>query len=439
MKKSYSIFGFFWQRFILLMRELRGGFGVSLIVLVVLAAGVFATGLLSVIGENYNRYFEKMLQKFPPNTILVKPRPVVQIGPFKLKAGRGSVLRGKDLNKIAKLRGVRRIYPFMELDIPMQAEIPMPFSFGRNMRYRTDLVAIGAPYSLLKGELKKYKKQWLHWKHGDEVPIMLPRKLVSDVVDLMLRSNKLPSINPSLFLGYRGKLLFGKSSFKTLPGYEVVPGRLVAYSKKVEDTAMIVPLSTVRYYNEKFLGKEAADHYQKCYVEVRGQEDLVRVARLIRKQGFIVKVGTAESRRLIQMKNAVNRFVTLIGLIVFILALIAIGFSSLIATLQRVEYFRVMRLLGASRLFLTLSVLFKAALLGFFGAITGLFVLNRLPGFASALIGSVGEWLSTPGFRVNPFLDSENASLLLKVSTLIPMIAALPALFILYFKQLNRE
>lgn len=421
-----------WQRGLLLMKELGSSLFTTLIVLLVVIAGVLGSGILQVIGSNYNTYFEKTLQKFPPNSIQVSA---------KRGLAKTTLISQTDLSRINRLPGVKVTHPFMELNIPIQARIPLPaLIFGKNAGYRTDLVAIGAPYSLIKQDLTAADRQkWLNWDISQEVPLMVPNKLVSDVVGLMLKSNNMPSLNPSIFIGYKATLVFGFSSFKQLQGAQPLPARLVAFSDSVEDTALILPLNVVRHFNAQFLGKDNAALYHRVLVEVESHQALLQVNQAIRKMGYQTEVGTGDSRRLLQMQSAVNQFVTIITTIVLLLAVAAIAFSTVIATLQRVDYFRILRVIGASNLFLTLSVVLKAALVGLLGAGLGLMLINRLPGLAAAYLGSISDFLNLPGFTLNPYLDKNISHAILRLGMLIPLLSTVPALILLYSKGLNRD
>ncbi len=433
MKLIIQFLQWIWQRTLLVLKELRSSPFTTLIVLLVVSAGVLGSGILQVIGTNYNTYFKKTLEKFPPNSIVVTPGK---------KTGKPDTpISEKDLVKINRLPGVKITHPFMDLNIPIQVRISLPpLLFGKNAGYRSDLVAIGVPFSLIKSDLEPAeRKKWLGWTTNQEVPLMVPRKLVSDVVELMLRSNNMPSINPNLFIGYKGTLLFGISSFKQLPNYQTLPARLVAFSDAVEDTALILPLSVVKEYNKRFLGEEKASQYSHVIVEVESHLTLLEVNTAIRKLGYNTEVGTGESKRLLQMQGAVNQFVAVITTIVLILAIIAIAFSSVIATLQRVDYFRILRVIGASNLFLTFTIFIKAALIGLAGAGLGLFLVNRLPGMASQYLGNISDFLSLPGFTINPYLGQKASRKILQLGILIPLLSTIPALFILYVKGLNRD
>lgn len=419
-----------FQNAFMMIKEIVSQKFVSVIVFFAIIIAVFSVGIFQILGDNFNTYVsKKFASAIPPNTIKVQPKPMPTFGFLKLRQPPGSKLNDKYLERIVRYKGVKKIHPYMAAQLPMQAVIPI---FG--LRYRTDLVCIGAPYSMVGRDIpKKYRKKWRSWKPKKEIPVLIPTMLLNTYNDSMAEANNLPRIKPAMVLETRFDMLFGRNGIKTIPGFVVEKGVLVGFTEGVSTLAVVVPLKVARHYNKKFNPKKMTHkEYVYCYVEVRSHEALAPVARRIKRMGFIVETEKSLSKEILALKQNVNILIQSLTVIILILAIIAIAFSTTIATLNRMEYYRVMRILGASKLFITLTILLKYTLFGFIGAKFSLELINLLS-------SSIANSIKMAGFKLSIILTKDFSAKFLFWGTIVPALSTVPALAKLYIKGLNRD
>ena len=94
----------------------------------------------------------------------------------------------------------------------------------------------------------------------------------------------------------------------------------------------------------------------------------------------MVETGKGVSRQILGLTETILLISRSLQAVVVILALIAVSFATIIATMSRIEYYRILRIIGASRLFLTAAILVKYAILGLAGAWAGSALLRLAAG-----------------------------------------------------------
>jgi hypothetical protein len=255
----------------------------------------------------------------------------------------------------------------------------------------------------------------------------------------MADANGLPKITESLVMGLKAELLMGKSSIKELPGYEVIKATMVGFTGNVPSLAAIIPLDVARYYNKKFKGGTSDSEYIYSFVTVADHDSLLTVSEKIKSWGFIVEAEKPVSEEIISLQSLVGKIVAAMSVIIIFLAIIAIAFSTTIATFNRVDYYRILRILGMSKIFLTLTILIKYAIIGFIASFAALKLTQFGGQIVSGLAYGLLKQFNISGFKLDFTASDTLRSNLLLVGTLIPMVSTLPAIVQLYVKALNRD
>jgi cell division protein FtsX len=116
-------------------------------------------------------------------------------------------------------------------------------------------------------------------------------------------------------------------------------------------------------------------------------------------------------------------------LIIFI-SVVAIAFSTMIAVINRVEYYRIMRMVGASKFFISFTVLIKYLILGLASAYCALAIIK----FSSGIIDTLP---TIAGLKINFLLPRDFSIKMILVCAIIPVLSCVPALVKLYVKALN--
>ncbi len=428
-----------WQNAFLMLREVVSQRLISIIVFLSIVVAAYCFAAFDIIGTNFNNYINnKFATSIPPNTIKVTPKPAPSLGILGLTLRRpeGSVLNDTYLEKIVRLPGVKQIHPFMAVQIPVQALIGI---FG--IRYRTDLVCIGAPYNMVAPDIMNndFRKMWRDWAPGRDMPVMIPRDLLEAYNSSMAEPNGLPKITESLVMGLKAELLLGKSSLKEIPGYEVAQATMVGFTRNVPSLAVVVPLEVARYYNKKFKGGTSDKEYVYSFVTVEDHASLLSVAAKIKSWGFVVEAEKSLSEEIISLKQLVQSLVGVMSAIILFLAAIAIAFSTTIATFNRMDYYRILRILGSSKFFLTMTVLLKYAIIGFIASFTAFKLVEWSGQVLSQAIASFLAQFQVQDFHIELTADKALRTKILMLGTLIPMISTLPSLIQLQVKALNRD
>ncbi len=417
------------QRLYLVAKEIGGSRFVSLIVLLSVVLSVFAVGLFRIAGDSLAHYIHnRFASSIPPNTIRVSTRQPRTRFLFEVDRPGGVVITDRTLQRVRAMEGVTEVLPVSALRIPIQARVNY-LGFG----YRTDILAFGAPRQLVGTELagERYKKLWKDSSRERVIPVLLPRSILQSYNDGMAAANGLPRISERGAIGFGFKLYMGRSSLKTLEGYDDMDAVVAGFTDQIDSFALILPLGLVSGYNRRFVEKYRSE-YQYAYVKVKDHAAMVRVEPRIRAMGLVVEAEKGVSQQILKLKEAITLIIRLLQSIIVVIAVIAISFATMIAVLNRIEYYRTLRLIGASRLFLTATILAKYALIGFAGAWGGAWLLR----YASA---RVTEHFHLTGFMVSLAMPDETFRMILISGTLIPLLSAVPALVRLYVKGLSRD
>lgn len=402
----------------------------SIVLFAVVIAFISVSGL-AVIGMNADRYInERFATAIPPNMIKVSPVPAPQpLFGFALTRPDGTYINDSHLKKIRSFRGVKEVFPLMASQIPLQAVISI---FG--LRYRTDLICIGAPYSYVSNDIqtKDFRKKWVSWNAGKELPSLLPNILLDAYNDSMAIPNGLPRITEAFALNQKYEISFGKSSIKSVNGFIVEKAVVSGFTKKIASICIVIPLSVMRYYNEKFAGKAASEEYMSVFVEAKDHASFLNISKNLADMKFTVETEKTLSKEIVQLKNNIALLIRSIGFIIILLSVMAIAFCTVIATLERVEYYRILRVLGASKIFITATILVKYALLGFLGACAGVALVQWFSGaFQTTTL--------IPGFNVSTVLPKKDVNLMLLICSVLPALSTIPALIKLNLKSMSED
>lgn len=419
------------QKIRLIIKEVFSGGFITVIVLFSILFSVFLLGVFGIVKDTIDKnIIGRMENSIPPNIIKVGPR--ANRGSFlKLifKRVSGEVLTEEALKEFEKISGIKKIYPVQASHIPMQAVISI---FG--LTYRTDLVCVGVPYDFLDSDIKKRveKNKWDNWKNFQELPVLIPLFFLEAYNNSMADPNGLPRISQDMAVNRVVQIIFGKSSIKTVEGATTENARVIGFTDKIRSLALVIPLRAIKYYNEKFKGKSSSSEYMNFFIEVKDHSSLLSVVKKISEKGFIIETNKSFSQEIILLKSRVKFIIYILSIIVLLLAIIAISFSILIASLQKIEYYRLLRVLGASRFFISFMVFFKFSFIGIIGAFIGTKALEFFAGnFFSSL--RIGFW------NIGIVFERKNYFLFLSGSVFLSIIATIPTLVLLYTKRMDTD
>jgi ABC-type lipoprotein release transport system permease subunit len=418
------------QKAFLLLTELFKSRFISLIVLFSIIVSVISVALFTVIGNNFNSYIRnRFVSSIPPNTIKVLPKPKETVLFFGTGRRKGPELTGKALRKIRALKGIKNVNPVMLTRVPVQARISM---FG--ITYKTDILCMGVPYRFISGDFShgKFKKMWRSHDPEKNIPVLFPRILINAYNRGMAEPNMLPKISEKMVSGMRFKLLFGYSSLRKMDNFIQVDATVSGFTDKINSLAMVVPLKAAAHYNRVLHPESKRDSYLHAFVTVADHSSLLRVSSIVKKMGFVVEAEKKLSREMLRLRRNVNLVIDLLMYLIVALSVLTISFSTMIATMNRIEYYRILRILGASRNFISLSIITRYILLGIGGTFLGLQLIELL---SEAVTGMI----NISFIRISLLFTEDIKDRLYLYGVLIPVLSTLPAIIRLNTKGLSRD
>ncbi len=421
-----------FQKIYLVAKEILSGWIFSIIVIAVIALSSFSISSIISAGKSVEHsIIDKFESIIPPDTIKVNPRPEGKPGILDLVFRRSnpSFVDGKSLRLISSIPGVKAVYPLNASQIPMEAVISF-FS----LNYKTDLICIGAPEEFVGSDINgnNMRKAWKDWKPGMELPVLIPEILLEAYNNSLAEPNGLPKISKDMAIGRSLKIIFGKSSVRELPLAGEEFSKVTGFTDKIKSICLVIPIQAVSYYNGKLRNMDEESSYMCAYVKVDSHSSLLTVSGRIEKMGFTAQTDKILSEEMISLKKNLGSAVMLFTYIIIVLALFSVIFSTMMAAMRRMEYYRIMRVLGASGIFISISIVIKYSIIGFVSSMTG-FLLTKevLSIFASSL--------KIQGFVIKLKPDPGLMWTIVLSGVIISILSTLPALIIVHAGRVNRD
>jgi hypothetical protein len=420
------------QKIYLIIREILAGGTVSLIVFIAVAASSFSISSFISVGRGVeNSVIDKFESKIPPDIIKVTPHPPRKPGilDLVLRKSANQFVDEKSLRIISSLREVKAVYPLNASQIPIEAVISF---FALN--YKTDLICIGAPEEFVNSDIRdiNMRREWKDWKPGREMPVLIPEILLEAYNNSLAEPNGLPRITPDMATGRVLRIIFGKSSIKELANASEESSKVTGFTDKIKSICLVIPIQAVSYYNGKFKDAGSESSYMCAYVRVDSHSSLLTAAKRIEKMGFIAETDKTLSEEMLSLRKNLRSAILLFTDIVLMLSLFSVIFSTMIAAMHRLEYYRMMRVLGASRIFISISLIIKYAVIGFAASLGGFFLMKET---LSYYISS----FKIQGFEINLKPEPGSLWIIVLAGTLLSILATLPALIFVQTARMNRD
>ncbi|HNX24131.1 MAG TPA: hypothetical protein PKG60_08775 [Spirochaetota bacterium] len=409
----------------LIKKELGGGKFISFIVFCIILLSVTAIISFNVLSENFNNYIKNnFASSIPPDEIKVKPGESKSL--FLFSTGTGKELNSAAINRIARIPGVKRIDPVMAVTVPTSATIYF-FSF----QYRTDLICAGASYKFVEKDLKnkEMRDAWIKGSHEKGIPVLVPKALIESYNNGLAAANGLPEIVPDKLAGLKFKLSFGRSSVSAYEGAYDSSSVVAGYTDKVNITGLVIPSKAAEEINKKF---NKTGRYMFALVNVKDHKYFEQVKNQIKNMGLVVETGESLSSEILKLKATVNAFITLMISLVSVLAIVTTALCSVTAVWGRIEYYRILRTLGASKFFIALTILIKFAIMGFLASWGGIYMFEFLRVY-------ILKTITIPGVTLSLEISGATIATILTAGTIIPTAASLPAIIRMFSAKLDRN
>ncbi len=409
----------------LIFKELGGGKFISFVVFCVILLSAVSIISFSILSDNFNNYINKnFASSIPPDEIKVKPGESRSI--FLFSTGSGREINAATVKRISAINGVAKVDPVMAVTVPSSATIYF-FSF----QYRTDLICAGASYKFVESDLKsrEMKDAWIKGTHEKGIPVLVPKALIDSYNNGLAAANGLPEIVPERLSGLKFKLSFGRSSVASYEGAYDSSSVVSGYTDKVNITGLVIPLKAAQEINKKF-GK--TDRYMFALVKVKDHKNIEFVKSQIKKMGYVIETGESLSAEILKLKKTVNAFIIIMMSLVSTLAAVTVALCSVTAVWGRIDYYRILRTLGASKFFIALTILVKFAVMGFLASMAGIYVVNEMKNYAAAAV-------TIPGVKLSLEISRSYLVFILTAGTTIPVFSSLPAIIRMFAAKLDRN
>jgi ABC-type lipoprotein release transport system permease subunit len=408
----------------LILKEMAGSKFISFVVFCVILLSASAIISFNILSDNFNNYINnRFASAIPPDEIKVKPGETRSLFLFSPVAGK--VIDTGAVNQLRAIQGVRSVDPILALTIPSSATI-----YFWSFQYNTDLIFAGASYAFVEKELKtaEMRNAWKTGKHEKGVPVLVPRGLIDSYNNGLAAANNLPEIVPEKLTGLKFRVSFGKSSVSRLNDAFDSSSVVAGYTRGINITGLVIPLTRAEEINKKFGQK---GRYMFAIVKARDHRYIEGIKKQIKNMGYTIETGESLSAEIVRLKNTVNTFIALMVSLITILAIVSTALCSVTAVWSRIDYYRIMRVLGASRLFIAFTILVKFAVMGFLASLAGICAVSFARDYVS-------QALTIPGIKLSLEIKTSFASTVLIAGTLIPVIASLPAILRMFWTRLDR-
>ena len=415
------------QRAFLAIKEVLSGRLISFVVFMTIFLSILLTSVFITGSSNFKIYIHsKFAKSIAPDTLRVSPPQGASFLFFQFASSGKQIDKGS-LWKIRKTGGVKVVYPVMAADFPMQAGISL-FGYG----YRTDLMAMGVPLSMVKKDIadSRMKKLWNRKVPSDDIPVLVPEAVLNAYNEGMAGQNNLRRISAQTATGMSFNLKFGHSSLRSIDGYAEKKAVIAGFTEKINSLSLILPLRTTEYYNNRF--GSGSLKYNHLIVRVSNHKVLPAVIKSIKKMGYRVESGTRVSEKITGLVRMAEIVLGSIVYIIIAIAGIAIAFSSMISVYNRMEYYRVMRIAGAPSIFIVFTIIIRYLIIGLLGSYLGIAAFEYA---GDSLLKSI----SVPGIFFRGLLPEDLKFRILLGGTVLPALSTIPALFRLSTSALNRD
>ncbi len=309
--------------------------------------------------------FGKILAQLPVNIIEVTPKSST-IGIFSFGGISSSNIEDSTAEAISSINGVKGVYKEVVLDIPIQARGEF---YSR--RIVTDLAATGIDTEIVKDDIRKDFR--FEYNEDGPIPVIVSKHLLELYNSNIAQAMKLPRLTPDAIIGFRFKLVVGKSYLagtKDSSKVKEYECQLVGFSDKAILLGITIPIEYVRKFKKDIDGTGEINKYKKLYVLASGSQMVPEITSEITAMGLEID----KTRKTI---GGVISIATLfLGMLsILIVALSAINISNTFALLvyERRREIGILRAVGATKGNIRYMIFFEASVAGLINGLTGVF------------------------------------------------------------------
>ncbi|WP_375767180.1 ABC transporter permease [Archangium gephyra] len=347
-----------------LSRERRGAFFSAFGVAMGVGALVFFVGL----GLGVGRVIRERI--FPNDARLVDVvPPAVSLGSFL----GGGKLDTTMVERLQALPGVEKLYRKMSVRAPAASLYQGDF-FGRKMRMGMDVLAVGVEPGLVEGDVQLGK--FVDPGPGQPLPGLISTRLLEIYNNTFAPARKLPTLTPSLLVGFTLPVDFNRSYVTApLPDVAVISSQVqvVGASDRALLAGVTIPLDAAIRLNRE-LGQDA-ETYSGITLVATSPGAVPGLMAAVREMGLEID---DQERRLAENVGAAVTLTTsalaLLSILICVLAAVNIAHALSASVRARAKEIGVMQAVGASRSDVRNIVLAEAGVVGLLGGFLGTLV-----------------------------------------------------------------
>ncbi|HEX5748590.1 MAG TPA: FtsX-like permease family protein [Archangium sp.] len=344
-----------------LARERRGAFFSAFGVAMGVGALVFFVGL----GLGVGRVIRERI--FPNDARLVDVvPPAVSLGSFL----GGGKLDATMVERLQALPGVEKLYRKMSVRAPAASLYNGDF-FGRKMRMGMDVLAVGVEPGLVEGDVQLGK--FVDPGPGQPLPGLISTRLLEIYNNTFAPARKLPTLTPSLLVGFTLPVDFNRSYVTApLPDVAVISAQVqvVGASDRALLAGVTIPLDAAIRLNRE-MGQDA-ETYSGITLVATSPGAVPGIMAAVREMGLEID---DQERRLAENVGAAVTLTTsalaLLSILICVLAAVNIAHALSASVRARAKEIGVMQAVGASRSDVRNIVLAEAGVVGVAGGFLG--------------------------------------------------------------------
>jgi len=314
---------------------------------------IIITGIKNAINKTVE---ESIGVKLPPDTIKVTPKIV----PKNIFGGeiKGSSITYSDYKKIANIKGVKSVHRLMEIPFPNSVILRVLGIIGRS-----DMVSYGIDYSLVKNDI--FKGYSFKYKTGStNIPFVVPKGILEAYNLAYARGQGTPTISENLLKGLTFTYYAGKSSYKTLPNYMTIEGQIVGITENVPALSICMPIEAAEYL-AKTIVPGYNPNYSMLYIEASSHESVENVIKKLRSMGYNIETSTDKTKFVESIKRLISNITIVLISLVGVFAIISVFISILLFISTKVEFLSLIRMLGATKIYISMMITLLVFLLTF--------------------------------------------------------------------------
>lgn len=303
---------------------------------------------------------------FPVDARLVEVAPSQLNLPGLLGGGR---IDQDSVERLRALRGVKRLYPKMNVRVPAVTRYDGDF-FGTRMRMGLEIIAVGVDPELVKKDVTL--GEFVDPGPDKPIPVVAASRLLEIYNKSFAPARGLPQLSPQLLIGFEFPVEFNRSFVTAPPAGPVTSARmqLAGVSDRGILAGVVVPLDVAVRLN-RAAGQDA-ETFSAVTLEAGSPGDVTSIAAAVRQMGF--RVDDTE-RRLSENAGAAVTLTTLsmglLSALICLLAAVNIAHALSASVRAREKELAIFRAVGASRADVAQLVFGEAFFLGAAGGLLG--------------------------------------------------------------------